>query len=201
MLETLEFIDLYSFDPSTASEFGIPVLNCKGMILLFPFGAIEQQQHDHLETIDSDVKFVRQTIENSCCMMALLHILLNNPSELLNYHQDLPKTIQTLLESTDSSLLEEIVETSAELKEIHEEMAGEGETDQPTDLENVLYHFVAIIPTDNSECAWLLDGMQSGPVKFKNDSLNFFELACKIASEEFVQKSTDQTNFSAVILI
>lgn len=198
MLEEHEFIDLYSLDPNTAAEFGIPVDDCKGMILLFPFGAIDRE-FEVTKSADG-VKFIKQTIENSCCMMALLHILLNNPCTLLNYHQDLPLTVQKLL-GHQSLPLEQVIEESGELKEIHEEMAGSGESEQPEDLENVLYHFVAIIPAAENGAAWLMDGMQSGPVKFTGNSLNFFELACKIATEEFVQKSTDQTNFSAVILI
>lgn len=196
LLDTFEFTDLFSFDPTTAAEFGIPVDQCKGMILLFPFGAIERE----FETADNfDCKFIRQTIDNSCCMMALLHILLNNPSELLTYHQDIPLSVQKLVESSGS--FEEIIEASEELKDIHEEMAGGGESDQPADLENVLYHFVSIIPKGDKG-AWLMDGLQSGPISFTSpDSINFFELACKIASEEFVQKSTDQTNFAAVILV
>lgn len=198
-----EFIDLYSFDPSTAIEFGLPVDRCKGMILLFPLRENDKEEERNPTAIGP--KFIKQSIDNSCCMMALLHLLLNNPKELLDQSTQ-PEIIQKLLENETN--LEQLIENSNELKCIHKEMALIGGTNVPEISENVLFHFVAFIPggegrTTNS--VWLMDGRRSGPIEFKieEEGLNnsFFEVACKIAKEEFVMKSTDRTNFAAIILI
>lgn len=200
--DSYEFIDLYSFDPSTAAEFGIPVDQCKGMILLFPLNEeTEDNKLNNTSTASSTnkVKFIKQTIENSCCMMALLHILLNNPKELLEDSKS--EIIKKLLENDLG--LEALIEESNELESIHKEMAFNGGTDVPDITDNVNFHFVALIPSPNSSSSvWLMDGRRAGPVEFElEDGTSLFEAACKIANEEFVMKSTDQTNFAAVILI
>ena len=196
--ECLEFIDLYSFDPSTAVEFGLPVDQCKGMILLFPLGENDHEEYKNIENRDVFPKFIKQTIDNSCCMMALLHILLNNPDELLT--ESAPKTIKKLLETSEN--MEKIVEESTELEAIHKEMALGGGTEVPEITDNVLFHFVALIPDTSTGSVWLMDGRRSGPIEFKTtEGISLFESACKIANEEFVLKSVDQTNFAAVILV
>ena len=201
-----EFIDLYSFDPSTATEFGLPINQFKGMILLFPLGNEEEEEttviiDDYNSSVDSsNPKFIKQTIGNSCCMMALLHILLNNPKELLG--ESKPEIIDKLLEKNSSSGLEKLIEDSIELELIHKEMSLIGGTDVPNINDNVPFHFIALIPIKRS--IWLMDGRRSGPIEYKNEKeevSSLFEVACKIANEEFVMKSNDKNNFAAVILI
>lgn len=199
-----EFTDLYSFDPETANEFGIPVENVKGMILLFPLPETETKNETKAEANFSEssppLVFLKQTIENSCCLMALLHILLNNPSELLDIDLT-PSAIKSLLNSHNISV--ELIEESVELKGIHEEMAQSGNTDVPELTDSVPFHFVALIPSSPSPSSglFLMDGRRSGPIEFKSKEMSFFENACRVAREEFVEKSSDQTNFAAVILI
>ena len=184
--DNLEFIDLYSFDPSTAIEFGIPTDQCKGMILLFPLPSDDAISIKSCPSMaHEEAVFIKQTIENSCCLMALLHLLLN-------------------LEKSSSSLPHKIIEESDELKKIHEEFAQIGGSPVPEISDKVPFHFVSIIPNANEKSSiYLMDGRLSGPIKFdiKNDDGDFFEAACKIAKEEFVEKSKDQTNFAAIILI
>lgn len=203
--ESFQFIDLFSFDPLTAEEFGIPTDQCKGMILLFPLNEGEEEKviSTKFESAGEIIKpkFIKQTIDNSCCLMALLHLLLNNSKELLN-QSNLPEIIKNLLNSESNN--EKLIENSCELREIHEEIARIGETELPNLDDNVPFHFVALIPFEGS--VWLmdgrLDGPDGGPVNCKSYSEGlFFECACNLANEEFVQKSTDQTNFAAVILI
>ena len=187
---------MFTFDPSSALEFGIPVDQCKGMILLFPLSPNDKGEDRKIsnDSNSTEPKFIKQTIENSCCLMALLHLLLNNSQELLN-EAELPEIMKTLQLKTNT---ENLIETSLELKDIHEEMAKAGGTDVPNIDDNILFHFVALIPFNGA--VWLMDGRRASPIEFKN-SESFFDSACKIANEEFVQKSDDQTNFAAVILI
>lgn len=198
MKESLQFIDLFSFDPSIAVDFGVPVDKFKGMILLFPLPENDKEEPARkldYSNLSGEPKFIKQTIGNSCSLMALLHLLLNNPSELLN-QSELPQIIKTLLSSSIGN--ETQIETSSELKQIHDEIAKTGGTDVPDINDNVLFHYVALIPFNGS--IWLMDGRRSGPIEFMNTG-NYFETACAIASEEFVQKSEDKTNFAAVILV
>lgn len=201
-----EFIDLYSFDPLTAAEFGLPVDQCKGMILLFPL----KEDEDLAEYVpnapnaspSATPKFIKQTIENSCCLMALLHILLNNSEELIDNSK--PEAMKKLIENKIN--LEKLIEESKELELIHKEMALIGGTHVPDITDNVQYHFVALIPAPSNSSAkssvWLMDGRRSGPIEFEQEEgTSLFEAACKISNEEFVMKSSDQTNFAAVILI
>ena len=204
--DNLEFIDLYSFDPSTAIEFGIPTDQCKGMILLFPLPSDDAISIKSCPSMaHEEAVFIKQTIENSCCLMALLHLLLNNPNDLLDLNKT-PETIISLLnlEKSSSSLPHKIIEESDELKKIHEEFAQIGGSPVPEISDKVPFHFVSISPNANEKSSiYLMDGRLSGPIKFdiKNDDGDFFEAACKIAKEEFVEKSKDQTNFAAIILI
>lgn len=192
-----EFIDLFSFDPTTAAEFGLPVDQCKAMILLFPLGENDKEEAKNEGDFFDSPKFMKQTIDNSCCMMALLHILLNNPKDLLQV--DTPEVIKKLLDNSND--LEKIIEESNELESIHKEMAMGGGTEVPDISDNVPFHFVALIPSKNRSL-FLMDGRRSGPIEYKiTDEMSFFESACKIANEDFVMKSSDQTNFAAVILI
>ena len=92
-------------------------------------------------------------------------------------------------------------------------MALNGETNVPSSEEivNVPFHFVALIPDDDEAGIWLIDGRSNGPINFKNrskinfnansKSRSFFVEACIVAREEFLEKSQDQTNFAALILI
>lgn len=201
MKESFEFIDLFTFDPSIAVDFAVPVDQFKGMILLFPLpeeakgeGEGEGEKEGEGGSMSEQPKFIKQTIENSCCLMALLHLLLNNPRELLT--ESCSEIIKNLQSSSSGNEL--LIENSSELKQIHDEIAKIGETNVPEIDENVPFHFVSLIPFNGS--IWLMDGRRAGPVEFKS-TRNFFETACKIANEEFVQKSDDQTNFAAVILV
>lgn len=194
--ESNEFIDLYSFDPTTAAEFGLPVDQCKAMILLFPLDENDTEEAKQKAEISNGPKFIKQTIENSCCMMALLHILLNNPDELVR--TDAPVVMKKLL--ANSNDLEKIIEESSELELIHKEMAMGGETDVPDITDNVAFHFVALISAKDGNL-FVMDGRKSGPIQFETEGVSFFEAACKIATEEFIMKSRDQTNFASVILI
>lgn len=199
MKDSLEFLDLFSFDPSTAEEFGIPVNQCKAMILLFPLGGENDVEEEKVVTDNwvERIKFIKQTIDNSCCLMALLHILLND--ELLLDVQKAPRVVVKLKESSNG--LEELIEESEELAKIHKEVAGFGETNlSESELEDVNFHFVALVPARHSSGIVLLDGRRGEPV-FYDGRGEFFEMACRVAREEFVEKSADQTNFASVILI
>lgn len=225
--EEYQFIDLYTFDLNSAIEFNVPIDQCKAMILLFPLpleaGTTAEKEGDGKDSENDfknqNLKFIKQTVENSCALMALLHILLNNPNELLSPTKT-PEFIKNiyLLNSDDSS--SEFVEKCRDLAELHEEMALNGETNVPSSEEivNVPFHFVALIPDEktnektNEDEVWLMDGRSNGPIKFKNNrkeiisnanskSRSFFVEACRVAREEFLEKSQDQTNFAALILI
>ena len=173
------------------------------MILLFPLSP-DNKEEDRKAVDESnpkgsnpiEPKFIKQTIENSCCLMALLHLLLNNPLELLNQPEATPEIIKNLQLKMEDD--EKLIEKSPELKEIHDEMAKTGGTDVPDIEDNVPFHFVSLIPF--KETVWLMDGRRAGPIEFQSTG-SFFETACKIANEEFVKKSADQTNFAAVILV
>ena len=194
--DSFQFIDLFTFDPSSAAEFGIPVDQCKGMILLFPLSPNDKAEERAIDN-SAGPKFIQQTIENSCCLMALLHLLLNNSHELLKNESDLPEIMKVLQSKSEGNEL--LIENSVELKEIHESIAKAGGTDVSSLEDDVPFHFVALIPFNNA--IWLMDGRRSGPIEFKTFDGCFFDSACKISNEEFVQKSEDQTNFAAVILV
>lgn len=202
--EEYEFVDLFSFEPEDSF---IPFEQFKGMILLFPLSEEPQVETESPcgcadSSIEQQPIFIKQTIENSCCLMALLHLLLNNRKELLN-SETTPHIIETLWKN--QNYRENLLEISEDLRRIHEEMALYGGSQVPEISDQVPFHFVALIPVkspNGSSSIYLMDGRRStGPKEFKCESgASFFETACKVAKGEFVEKSKDQTNFAAIIL-
>lgn len=200
MKQSLEFVDLFTFDTETAKEFGVPIDLCKGMILLFPLPPSEDAENPICDTCTS-CKFIKQTIDNSCCLMALLHILLNSPNDALLSSSPPPFTTE-LLNCENSLAASEFLENSAELAQLHEEFALKGgQVADANDLVDVPFHFVALIPCENGSSVCLLDGRRGAALKFQiPENSSFFNAACSIVMKEFVEKSQDQTNFAAMIL-
>lgn len=185
MIEAREFIDLLAFDRQTAAELGTPVDSVKAAILLY---ALPASQHEPAPLADSSalkntsgrVKFARQVIENSCGLMAILHLLMNDAGTL--WTEDPLMLKRQLLDDIDSPIdAGNFIANVEELYDLHHKYAGYPEEDGQ--VEDVLYHFVAAVPSSDGREVVVFDGRRAAPIVIGAEGRGAFGAICAAVEE------------------
>ncbi|KAM6499043.1 cysteine proteinase [Amanita muscaria] len=129
----------------------------KAVILLFPLdGAIKEQRQKEDEElskqdqplVDKTILWIKQTISNACGTMALLHAIANT-NVTIAPESALAKFIEHCKGKTPLERAH-LLETTPLFTEIHAELAEEGQTPVPTNLDTDL-HFTCFILTPSQE--------------------------------------------------
>lgn len=163
-----EFIDVPSLDSPILEVIEPRILSAAALVLIAPVQLLDAANFAY--DLGSPVFFIRQTIENACGTIALLHILANLSSSHLNDHStnSINNTASLIEEIQRQSSAEEkgaTMEANPKLAEIHAKYSARGETDTPDLESDTDLHFVALIPqtTAAAFAANLTDWREASP--------------------------------------
>ncbi|KAK1767900.1 peptidase C12, ubiquitin carboxyl-terminal hydrolase 1 [Phialemonium atrogriseum] len=147
----------------------------------------------------------KQTINNACGLYGILHALSNGAArDMLE-----PNSLVTRLLETCSSLPPQerslVLENSAELESVYEEVATQGISSIPDNAEDeVDFHYVCFVKSHKSGRLYELDGDRKGPidrgvvVQPEEDVLAPGGLN---AIREYIECEPGNTNFSLMALV
>jgi ubiquitin carboxyl-terminal hydrolase L3 len=152
-----EFVDVYGLDDELLLMINRPVV---AVILLFPVTAVEETVVGNLTEFKGNVYYTKQTIQNACGSIAVLHALANNQQRfsIENPLKDFLAKTQNL-SPVDKAL---ILEQHEGLRKGHEECASMGQSDAPDAADDVDLHFVSFVLNDGHVVE--LDGRKDFPV-------------------------------------
>ncbi|KAI8378922.1 hypothetical protein BD560DRAFT_366167 [Blakeslea trispora] len=193
------YVDVYGFDPELLAMIPTPV---EAMIFLFPltetyerFKEEEEARLTKLEqNIGPEVIFFKQTIENACGMMALLHSVASNDGDIVG-----PGLLRDLIEKAKPMSIEErveLLENSTELASVHASAAHEGQTEAPSTEDDVDLHFICFVKVN--EHLYELDGRKPFPINHGKCS-NLVESAAEVM-QQYMARDLEETQFSAIAL-
>lgn len=195
-----KLVDVYGFSQELIDMLPQPVY---ALILLYPLSKVsidnaadKQSQGDQVD--NSNVYFMKQTIQNACGTIALLHSV-GNVIDRVSIKEDSPldKFYKTTanLPPNERGLA---VEKSRDIAEVHEHEAHSGQTEAPDAVANIDNHFVAFVEKNGR--LYELDGRRSGPVDHGPSSPDTFSKDVAALCQRIVAQ-TDEPVFSAVALV
>jgi len=189
-------VDVLGFEDELLEMLPQPVVS---LILLYDVNKVQQtadQWGD--DKVPDGLFYVKQTIQNACGTIALLHAMGNNqdtipikPGSLMDkYFKDVkgmsPEEAGKLLEGND------------DLASSHESSAQEGQTAAPDLSTDVFYHFMALVHKDGK--LYELDGRKRGPVDHGATSSDSFVRDASKVCRSFMDKNPNCLDFTAVVL-
>ncbi|KAF8720437.1 hypothetical protein AX14_010970 [Amanita brunnescens Koide BX004] len=212
------FHDLYGLDDELLALVPQPV---KAVVLLFPLDeAIRSQRkldeervaRDGQPLLDKSILWIKQTIGNACGTMALLHAL-SNTDVTINPGSALAQFIEQCKDKTPLERAQ-LLETTPLFTNIHAEMAAEGQTSPPSDLDTDL-HFTCFVaaPSEAKREALIsglsaaksgmrlieLDGGRNGPID-RGKCDNLLKDAAKFVNETYFTRDDDSVLFALMAL-
>ncbi len=204
MAPALRFTDVWSADLLDM----VPAPR-HAMLLLFPFTpkllAAEKNSpapDSSSSSSTSSPVFIKQTIENACGTIALLHSLLQ--PEVLAAHPPLEDSaLETLgKECAGKTPAEcaELIERSNALNDAQKEFAQRGQTAPPGADDKVDLHFVAFVEKDGF--LFQLDGRRDAPVNHgPTTHADLLKDACTVVKEQFMAKDPSELRFTIIALV
>ncbi|KAI5115332.1 hypothetical protein M0805_001869 [Coniferiporia weirii] len=199
------FTDIYGLDEELLGIVPQPV---KAVVLLFPLtekSEAERKEEDRkteegsLPTIDSDVIWIKQTINNACGTIGLLHALMNTRVTLVP-ESPLAKFIEECKDQTPLRRAE-LLETTPLFADIHAEEASVGQSAIPVNL-HTDYHFTCFV---EARCVGKegrrlveLDGRRVGPID-RGPCVDILKDVATFVKERFVLHS-DGVNLNMIAL-
>ncbi|PHZ08386.1 peptidase C12, ubiquitin carboxyl-terminal hydrolase 1 [Rhizopus microsporus ATCC 52813] len=193
------YVDVYGFDPELLAMIPRPV---EAMIFLFPiteaYEKFKEEEEAHLikceQAISPDVVFFKQTIQNACGMIAILHSIASNDDELVG-----PGLFHDIIQEAKNMSIEEraeLLENSKALAQVHSDAAAVGQTEAPDRETDVDLHFICFIEVDNH--LYELDGRKLFPINH-GKSNDLVESSVKIM-KQYIARDPTQQNYSAIAL-
>ncbi|KAG8452242.1 hypothetical protein GDO86_004151 [Hymenochirus boettgeri] len=186
-----QFVDVYGMESDLLSMVPRPVC---AILLLFPvtekyelFRAEEEQKiKSHGQEVNSSVYFMKQTINNACGTIGLIHAVANN-REKLRFECD--SSLKKFLEESLSMNPDErakFLEKDENLRVTHESSAHEGQSEAPSIDDKVDLHFVAFAHLNGH--LYELDGRKPFPINhgqtnddtFLEDAIEVCKTLCSV---------------------
>ena len=172
------------------------------ILLLFPISeASEQERREKQTTNDEGVYFMRQTVENACGTIAVLHALVNLASSGTCVFE--PSSFVGRMLSQTSGLSYEgrgaWLEADAEIESAHidSETLGQSQVHEPGEVDT---HFIAFIHARGR--IFELDGRRYGPI-LRGDCANeteFPQKVLEVIKTEFMDRNPGDIRFSILAL-
>ncbi|VEL18769.1 unnamed protein product [Protopolystoma xenopodis] len=204
------FWDIYGLDGDSLSVVPKPVI---AVLLLFPMSSEVEKIPIGQEVDCSDLFFMKQTVNNSCGAVALLHALVNNKSRLTFTDPSfLCAFIEKLKNLAPSERASEMMKLP-KLDEIHENSAMRGQTKAPDPMASTNLHFTCFVQSQSKvyelgkrifnyfiAFSVFSDGRRNHPVVHSETSSDtFLEDVCCVV-KRFMSRDPSSVNFSLVAL-
>eukprot|EP00128_Syssomonas_multiformis_P000702 Colp12_sorted_trinity150504_noHs@17181 len=193
------YTDVWGLDPDLLAMIPQPVV---AVLLLFPitdkYEAFRKEEEQELLRHEppKDVYFLRQYVGNACGTIGLLHSIANNAETLKlgGYLQEfVQKTTPLSAEERGHYLSDDEGITTA-----HSESAAEGQTEAPTEDEEVNLHFVCFVQKNGR--LYELDGRKPRPVDHGPSSADSLLADAAKVVQTFMEREPDNLNFTVIAL-
>ncbi|TPX32594.1 hypothetical protein SmJEL517_g04266 [Synchytrium microbalum] len=195
------YSDIWGLDEDILQFVPKPVI---AVLLLFPVTDKYEQYRREEEakikkngqTVSDKIWFTRQTIENACGTIGLLHSLANN-SDVLQVEKD--GGLSRILHRTGTKSADdraEELEKDQDLAKAHDESSREGQSEVPDAEEDVDLHFVCFVKQD--ECLYELDGRKPFPINH-GPCTDLLKGAATVI-RQFMDREPESVNFNMISL-
>uniref|UniRef100_A0A3P8UTC5 Ubiquitin carboxyl-terminal hydrolase n=1 Tax=Cynoglossus semilaevis TaxID=244447 RepID=A0A3P8UTC5_CYNSE len=194
--KTWRFVDVLGLE---AEQLKTLPKECCALMLLFPLTPQHEsfrKQQGGGDAGDTGVYFLKQTIDNSCGTIALLHAVANNQGKLTF---DSGSDLKAFLDETANMSADDRakhLEKNQAICGAHNEVAAQGQC-RP-DAGEVNFHFVTFINANGQ--LYELDGRVNGPLKQGVTSVEGFILDAAKVCRGFMEREQGEVRFSAVAL-
>lgn len=198
-------LTVYGFDADLLAFIPRPVA---GLILLFPITPVYEtfrktQDSTLLQTKPPEnVWFTRQTVGNACGTVGLLHAFANGiPASDIGPDSPLSAFYKAVKDMSpgDRGTFLETGRESEMIASLHGECSLQGQTDAPTSDEDVMLHFVCLVPRDGH--LYELDGRKSGPVDHGICGGDEVLEKCVGVVKQFMARDPNNVSFTAIALV
>jgi len=193
-------VDVYGFDDDILATVPKPAV---AMLLLFPItGKYETHAKDEAakhsgQDASAGVYFIKQSIENACGTIAIIHALANNEKNI-----DLGNgSFKKFLDSSKSAKPEEragLLEKDEAMMRAHESSAEEGQTRAPPRDAKVDLHFIAFVNVNGT--LYELDGRKSSPIAHGPTSDGTLLKDAAAICKKFIEREPENLNFTALAI-
>ncbi|XP_067890422.1 ubiquitin carboxyl-terminal hydrolase isozyme L3 isoform X2 [Heterodontus francisci] len=200
---TWQFGDVFGMDPELLSLIPRPVCS---ILLLFPvtekYEAFKQEQEAKIKAegqkVDPQVYFIKQTINNACGTIGLIHALANNRNKLEFEANSAMKKFLNKSAPLSPEEKAKYLEKDESIRVTHEFSAQEGQTEAPSLDEKVDLHFITFVNVDGY--LYELDGRKPFPINHGCTTAdNLLEDAIEVC-KKFMQRDPDELRFTVVAL-
>lgn len=197
MEDSYELIDVLAFDLDFMGSMLPEIYQAQALIFLYPLSQVMVEP----KTVPSDAVFyMKQTVENACGSIALIHALANNTS-LLSPESHLSEFV----DGTKGMSPEERgnkLEADEKICQLHASFSAQGQTDAPDAEIDVDLHFVAFVPGQDGRL-YELDGRQAGLIDhghIAEEEGGFFSACCSAILSQYLLAAPD-AQFTAMALV
>lgn len=201
MPSTVRFTDVWSVDLIDM----VPAPR-HAVLLLFPLTPKLRENVDAIPAGTSEEDkppvFIKQTIDNACGTIALLHSLLQ-PEMLIQHPPVKGSALEKLALEMKGKTPEEraqALESSAALDDAQKQFAQKGQTAPPAADESIDLHFVAFVHKEGS--LYQLDGRRNTPIKHGSTTgESLLKDACDVVKDQFMAKDPSELRFTIIALV
>ncbi|XP_030312311.1 LOW QUALITY PROTEIN: ubiquitin carboxyl-terminal hydrolase isozyme L3 [Calypte anna] len=198
-----QFVDVYGMEPELLSMVPRPVC---AVLLLFPitekYETFRTEEEERIKAKGQDVKssvyFMKQTINNACGTIGLIHAIANNRDKM-NFETN--SSLKKFLEDSLSMTPEErakYLETYEAIRVTHESSAHEGQTEKVMVDDKVKSHFLILLYVGGH--LYELDGRKPFPINHGETSDDsFLEDAIEVC-RKFMERDPEELRFNAIAL-
>ena len=205
VLSPTRFVDIWSFDDETIELFPQPML---AVCVLYPSDVVDRERAKEFEaqrrfypSDGSKCLYIKQRMEehgNACGTIAVLHAICNNVSRIAFAPNSPLLTFAQQLKGLDSEAAADVLSKATDLHSVTSQVAATGQTETPGVDDEVNYHFIAFIRSDDGHLLEM-DGGKKGPVDHGTcpDEL-FFRKCINIIRDDMMKRDPSSLQFSAL---
>jgi len=192
-------VDVYGFDDDVLSMVPKPAT---ALLLLFPitekYEAHAKEEAGKLgQTTPAEVYFIKQSIQNACGTIAIIHALANNEKRI-----DLGNgCFKKFLDASKSAKPEEraaLLEKDEAMMHAHESSAVEGQTRAPPRDAKIDLHFIAFVNVNGT--LYELDGRKQSAIAHGPTSDDSLLKDAAVVCKKFIEREPENLNFTALAI-
>lgn len=179
---------MVAFDTETMGAINPEVFQCRALIFLYSLSA-QTKTSPEKSCPSASPFFIKQTIENACGTIALLHSLANN--EPLCEPGSFVDALRMATTSVSAFERGKLLECDEELCALHAGFSQQGQTEAPEASADVDLHFVAFI--ESNGCLFEMDGRLDAPICHGKVEESFFASCCAAIQAKYLSASEVST--------